>query len=257
METLLLGLFIVGASVILAHIGLKVVRRKVPLEVLQSHHEVAGFIIGVMGAVYAVLLAFVVVAVWSQFEDANTMVAREGNQISDLSRMAQGFPATVRARAQESLKGYVRVALDEEWPMMARGQSTSQQSQQAVDNLWQTYREIEPQTPRENALYAASLERLNELSDSRRLRLHASRNDLPLVVRILLWGGGFMTLAFTYFFGVKNVRSQALMTAALAIVLSFVLFLIVALDNPFHGSVRVSPEPLENALKMIESSAQK
>jgi hypothetical protein len=256
MDTLLLGLLIVGASVILAHIGLKLVRRKVPLEILQSHHEVAGFIIGVMGAVYAVLLAFVVVAVWSQFEDANTMVAREANQLSDLSRMAQGFPVAVRGRVQESLKGYVRVAIDEDWPIMASGQA-SQQPHPVVDNLWQTYREIEPQTPRENALYAASLERLNELSDSRRMRLHASRNDLPLVVRILLWGGGFMTLAFTYFFGVKNVRSQALMTAALAIVLSFVLFLIVALDNPFHGSVRVTPEPLENALKIIEAAAQK
>ncbi len=65
-----------------------------------------------------------------------------------------------------------------------------------------------------------------------------------------------MTLAFTYFFGVKSIRSQALMTAGLASVLSFVLFLIVALDNPFHGSVHVSPDPLRQALILIEQNRQ-
>lgn len=253
MDTLLLGLLIIGASVALAHVGLRLVRRRVPLDVLQSHHEVAGFIIGVMGAVYAVLLAFVVVAVWDQFEDANAMVAREANQLSDLSRMAQGFPPAVSQRVQESLKNYARIAVEEEWPMMARGEE-GRQTQQAIEGLWQTYREVEPQTGRENALYGASLDRLNELSDSRRSRLHASQNDLPLIVRVLLWGGGLMTLCFTYFFGVKSVRSQALMTAALTVVLSFVLFLIVALDNPFHGSVRVSPAPLERARQIIEAA---
>nr|AIA13705.1 Protein of unknown function (DUF4239) [uncultured bacterium] len=255
METMLLGLLIVGASVVLAHIGLKMVRRTVSLEVLQSHHEVAGFIIGVIGAVYAVLLAFVVVAVWDQFEDANATVTREANQLIDLSRMAQGFPLPAQQSVQDSLRVYVRVAIDEEWPAMARGEQ-GQRTQGAMDQLWKSYREMDPQTSRENALYSASLDRLIELNDSRRLRLYASRNDIPLIVRILLWGGGLMTLAFTYFFGVKSIRSQALMTAGLASVLSFVLFLIVALDNPFHGSVRVSPEPLKQALTLIEQNQQ-
>jgi hypothetical protein len=56
MKTLLMGVVIVGMSMLLAHLGLRVVRRKVPLATLQTHHEVAGFIIGVLGAIYAVLL---------------------------------------------------------------------------------------------------------------------------------------------------------------------------------------------------------
>lgn len=256
MATLLLGLLIVGLSVALAHVGLKLVRRRVPLEVLQSHHEVAGFIIGVIGAVYAVLLAFVVVAVWTQFEDANATVSREANQLNDLARMAQGFSPPVEQRALEGLRNYAQVAVSDEWPAMSRGEK-SPRAQVATQQLWQIYSEIEPQSARENALYAESLRRMNDLSDSRRLRVHASGNDVPLIVRILLWGGGMLTLCFTYFFGVKNVRSQALMTAALAIVLSFVLFLIVALDNPFHGSISVSPEPLKEILTHIEEAQRK
>jgi hypothetical protein len=251
MGTLLLGLLIVGGSVILAHFGLRAVRRKISVETLKKHHEVAGFIIGVLGAVYAVLLAFVAVAVWNQFEAADATVVQEANYLNDLSHMALGFQLPVQQRVHESLRAYVRAATDEEWETMSRGEAGSG-TQAAMEQIWQTYREIEPQTERENAMYAESLASLNGLSDSRRLRLHASQNDVPLIVKVLLWGGGLMTLAFTYFFGVENMRAQALMTAALATVLSFVLFLIVVLDNPFHGSVRVSPEPLQQSLIQIE-----
>jgi Protein of unknown function (DUF4239) len=252
MQTLLLGFVIVGASVLLAHLGLHLVRRRVPLPVLETQHEVAGFIIGVLGAIYAVLLAFVVVAVWSQFGDAKTIVEREANQLNDLSRMAQGFPDPVQQRMLEGLRGYARSVIDDEWDTMSHGLA-SQKTQATIDNLWQIYREVDPQTNRENALYAESLDRLNEMSDSRRLRVHASADDIPAVIQVLLWGGGLIMIAFTYFFGVKSIRSQALMTAALAGEIAFILFLIVALDNPFHGYVRLPPEQFQQVLERIQA----
>jgi hypothetical protein len=166
--------------------------------------------------------------------------------------MAQGFSDAPRQRALEGLKLYVQSVVEDEWETMSRGEA-SPKAQAAMDTLWQIYREIDPQTNRESALYAASLDRLNEVSDSRRGRVHASREDVPLVVQILLWGGGLIAVAFTYFFGVKSVRSQSLMTAALAGEIAFVLFLIVALDNPFHGYLRVSPEPIQQVLERIQT----
>jgi 23S rRNA maturation mini-RNase III len=252
MQTWLLGFVIVGVSVLLAHVGLHLVRRMVPLPVHETQHEVGGFIIGVMGAIYAVLLAFVVVAVWDEFSDAKLVVEREANQLNDLSRMAQGFNAETQQRTLEGLKNYARAAVDEEWETMSRGRP-SQKTQAAMDDLWRIYTGIDPQAGRESMLYAESLDRLNELSNSRRQRLFISDDDIPGLIQILLWGGGLVVLAFTYFFGVKSVRSQALMTAALAGEIAFILFLIVALDNPFHGSVRVSPEPVQQILERIQA----
>lgn len=252
METWLLGVVIVGVSVLLAHVGLRLVRRRVPLTVLETQHEVAGFIIGVLGAIYAVLLAFVVVALWDQFGDAKIIVTTEANQVNDLSRMAQGFPTPARQRLLEGLRVYGQSVVEDEWNAMSQGEA-SQKTQTAIDNLWQLFREVEPQTNRENALYAQSLDRLNEMSDSRRLRIHASADDIPAVIQVLLWGGGLLIIAFTYFFGVKSIRSQALMTAALACEVAFLLFLVVALDNPFHGYLRISPEPMQQVLERIKA----
>jgi 23S rRNA maturation mini-RNase III len=252
MQTWLLGLAIVGMSVALAHVGLHLVRRAVPLPVHETQHEVGGFIIGVMGAIYAVLLAFVVVAVWDQFGEAKLAVEKEANQLNDLARMAQGFNAETQRRALEGLQSYSRAVIDEEWETMSRSQPSTK-AQAAMDDLWRIYTSVEPQAGREALLYAESLDRLNELSDSRRLRLFISKDDIPLLIRVLLWGGGLIMLAFTYFFGVKSVRAQALMTAALAGEVAFILFLIVALDNPFHGGLRVSPEPLQQVLERIQA----
>lgn len=253
METWLLGVLIVGVSVLLAHLGLRLVRRRVPLNVLETQHEVAGFIIGVLGAIYAVLLAFVVVAVWDQFGDAKVVATTEANQLNDLARMAQGFPSATRARVIEGLKVYGQSVIDDEWKAMAQGEA-SPKTQAAMDGLWQLFREVDPQTNRENALYAESLHRLNEMSDNRRQRIHASNDDIPAVIQIVLWGGGLLIVAFTYFFGVKSIRSQALMTAALSIEIAFLLFLVVALDNPFHGYLRLSPEPMQQALERIKAT---
>lgn len=252
MQTFIVGLLVVGFSILLSHVGLRLVRRNVPLSVLESHHEVAGFIIGVLGAIYAVLLAFVVVVMWDQYGEARASVEQEANQLADLAHMAEGFPDPARQRLLANMSAYAQSAMDDEWPAMARGMA-SLRTQVALDDLWYVYLSIEPATNRENALYQESIDRLNGMSASRRMRIYASRDDLPTVIQVLLWGGGLITIAFTYFFGVKSVRSQALMTAALVGVVAFILFLIVALDNPFHGYVRVSPEPLQIVMERIRN----
>ncbi len=252
MQTFTLGLLVVGFSILLAHIGLRLVRRFVSLSTLETHHEVAGFIIGVLGAIYAVLLAFVVVVMWDQYGEARTSIEQEANQLNSLSHMSQGFPEQSRATLLSLMRAYAQSAIDDEWPAMVRG-NESPRTQAALDNLWRAYLQLEPQTNRESALYQESLSHLNNMAASRRLRLYASRDDLPTVVQVLLWGGGLITIAFTYFFGVKSIRSQALMTAALAGVIAFILFLIIALDNPFHGYVRASPDPLQIVLERIKA----
>ena len=248
MQTLILGVLVIGLSILLTHLGLRLVRRLVPLSVLETHHEVAGFIIGVLGAIYSVFLAFVVVVMWDQYGEARANVEQEANQLIDLSHLAEGFPDPARQRLLSTMRAYAESAIADEWPAMTNG-NDSPRTQAALNELWRAYLEIDPQTNRENALYQESLSHLNELSASRRLRLYASRDDLPFVIQILLWGGGLITIAFTYFFGVKSIRSQALMTMALTSVVAFLLFLILALDNPFRGYVRVLPEPLRQALE--------
>ena len=62
--------------------GLVLVQRLVPPERREEQNDVAGFIFAVLGVAYAVLLAFVVIAVWQDYETAQTNVEREAHELA-------------------------------------------------------------------------------------------------------------------------------------------------------------------------------
>jgi Protein of unknown function (DUF4239) len=212
-QTGLLAIEILGLSILIVLLGLYLVRRTVGVERLKTNHEVAGFIIGIVGTIYAVLLAFIVIVEWEKHSQASTIVATEANVLGDLSRMAERLSAEQRKAVLTELVDYSQSVADDEWPLLAKGDSSDKTST-LLNQLWKNYViDQNPQTPVEAALYSESLRRVNDLSDSRRLRINASRDSLPQILWILLIGGGVLTLSFTYFFGVPNLRSQVLPVA--------------------------------------------
>jgi hypothetical protein len=253
-EAIIQGITIVGGSVLIALAGMLIVRRWVPFEVLVEQNEVAGFLIAVLGVAYAVLLALVLLTVWEQFEAAQSTVAREANALAGMYRIAQGLPNPAGSRMLALSEEYAHAVIDEEWITMGRGlQSThSPHAWRAFDQIWSEARSIDVHTPREQALYGELLTELNRLGDERKLRLLAAREGVPQLMWVVLLVGGILTVAFTYFFGVKSMRSQALMTAALAGTIALNLFLIAAIEYPFTGGLRVSPEAFQQATEVFE-----
>jgi hypothetical protein len=64
-----------------ALLGLALVQRLVPAAIRQEQNDVAGFIYAVLGVIYAVLLALVVIATWEEFGRARITVEAEANAL--------------------------------------------------------------------------------------------------------------------------------------------------------------------------------
>src|SRR3954466_1137542 len=116
--TLLLAVLTVTVALGLSISGLLLVRRSVALSTLEGHNDVAGFIIAVVGVLYAVLLAFVVVVTWEEFGSAERVATEEAQQVSGLYRDAEVFGAQ-GAAAQHALEAYANSVVHQEWPSMA------------------------------------------------------------------------------------------------------------------------------------------
>src|SRR3712207_9437219 len=71
---------IVLLAILVAVGGLVLVEHLVPWQVRQQHNDVAGFIYAVLGVVYAVLLGFVTIAVWEDFEMARGTAEERGQR---------------------------------------------------------------------------------------------------------------------------------------------------------------------------------
>src|SRR5438034_11731620 len=97
-------------------------------------------------------------------------------------------------------------------------------------------------------LYAESLNRLNSLAPYRPLRIFAGNDTVPPAVWLVILVGGVITVSYTYFFGMKNIKAQYMITATLAVTITLILFLIYVLDHPFAGTSKVSTEPLKQIM---------
>jgi len=233
------------ASMLVAVIGLLLVRGVAPASWLHANNEVAGNYLQTVGTIYAVLLAFVVFVVWQQHNDTRSAVENEANELSDFYRTIRALPGTQPVR--DSVFKYGKVVVDVEWIDMARG-GWSREAEQALEEIWRALQSIEPRTKREEALYAEALARFNDLSDARSLRLRCSLLRLPPSLWVLLLTNGGLVVGSMWIFGLESFSAHALMTVALAGSIAFILFLIADLDNPFWGSWRIRPDAFLRAL---------
>ncbi len=233
---------ILGIAV--AEAGLAAVRALLPHPILAASNDVVGNYLQTLGTIYAVLLAFVVFVVWSQFNDARNYVEREANEVLDLFRTAKGLPAAKRAEVRRRLGAYVDAVLAREWQAMACGGNAQvfKDVGLLLELLWDELHAFEPVSECTKAIHAEMLVRFNDLSDARTNRLTSARLKIPMALKILLYNGAVFTIASMYLFSVDSWPVHALMTGALAGALSHVLYVIHDLDDAFDGDWQVPRE---------------
>ena len=117
-----------------------------------------------------------------------------------------------------------------------------------------TFLSFKPSNLQEQVIYGESSTQINQVIIDRTLRLHQSQAAVPDTLWLALGIGALVTISFSYFFRVGSVATQGLMTAALALVIASVLFVIAEFDRPFTGDLKVEPTTLEQLLVTMEAS---
>jgi hypothetical protein len=252
MLTAVQGVLTVGAAVLLAVGGFFWVQRQVHVSIREAQNDIAGFLYAVLGVLYAVLLAFVVIVVWQDFDEARVIVEHEAGALADVYLLAQDFPELQRRQTQDAVRAYARVVVDEEWRLLERGQE-SRLASDLLDEIRRTIHSLEARTPKDQVLFEHGIIRSRDLMDNRRLRLHHSQTGIHPALWVVLVGGGAITISFTYFFGLRNTRAHALMIAMLTVMIAGTIFLVRAIDLPFTGDVRVEPHAFTEVLRTFGS----
>jgi len=230
-------------TTIFAMCGPVIVRRYVPLDRLKSNNEVAGFKFAAVGVIYAVLLAFAIVVVWERFNQADNDVANEAASAATVFRLTQGLDAPHAAAIRKATIDYLKEAVAKDWPAMDRG-TWSNEVTDSLTTIYTAVLKFHTFGAFESLVVAEILRDVDRISEMRRQRLVAASGIVPGIIWTVLFTGAFITIGFTFFFGTANLRAQSLMSGALAILIFLGLLTIVAIDHPFAGSVKVSPQAL-------------
>jgi hypothetical protein len=230
-----------------AMIGPVVVRRRLGLEWLRTNNEVAGFKFATVGVIYAVLLGFAVITVWDKFSEAETTVSLEAGAAATIFRLARGIDAQASAALRAGMSAYLRTAIAQDWPAMQHGLG-SPEATRALSGAYAALLQYQPTDLKGGALMTELLHQLDLVTQARRARIVVSAGIVPGIVWVVLFGGAFITIGFTFLFGTKNLYAQAVMTGALSMLILSALLVIIAIDHPFAGSVSVDSEPLAAVL---------
>ena len=244
-------LFRLLAGVVGLTVGaLWLVRHFIPLATLADNNAVGGNYLQSFASVYGVIVGFVIFVVWSQFNETRASVQREASDLADLFRVARGFEEPARAEAVALMVEYCETVATEEWAHMRCG-LPSEKAAQLVERLGRMLVDYDPRTDRQCALYAAALDRFNDVSDARTCRIATSSARLPLPLWALLVGGGAVAAGSMLFFGLASFWSHAAMASTLSGSLTFILFVVWDLDNPFFGMWNLRPTPFVDALHVM------
>ena len=247
-----ISFFIVSAiTTLLALVGLYLVRRKYSAEVLKENHEVAAIIFNAFGIFYGVLVAFVVFVTWSGYDDATKNLQLEASEALDIFHNAEAFPDPANKIIQQGLRDYMASVYNDEVPRMAQGE-ISVYSGGAHLELKTLFNQIDVKSIPNKELYAETLRSLNNLAQYRRMRIFAGNDTVPPVIWLVLLVGGVFAVSYTFFFGMKNIKAQYLITTTLTVMITSILFLVYVLDHPFTGASRVSLEPLREAMAVMQ-----
>ena len=245
--------FFVAAAIttFIALAGLYLVRRRYPAEVLKENHEVAAIIFNAFGLFYGVMVAFVVFVTWSGYSDATKCLQMEANEVDDLFHNTEAFPEPARGVIRKELMNYISAVYYDELPKMDGGQVILR-AHGPLHHVMEVFYHIDPASFSNRELYAETLRKLNNLAQDRRLRIFAANDTVPEAIWLVLLVGGVFTVLYTFFFGMKNIRAQYVITTTLTVTITLILFLIYVLDHPFTGASKVSAEPLKEVINVMQ-----
>ena len=245
--------FIVSAiTTSFALFGVHLVRKKYSADVLKENHEVAAIIFNAFGLFYGVMVAFVVFVTWNGYDEATKNLQLEASEALDIFHSAAAFPDPANKIIRQGAKDYIAAVYNDEVQRMSQGE-TSLYTGGAHTNLRTLFSQVDATSIPNRELYAESLRCLNNLAQYRRMRIFAGNDTVPPVIWLVLLVGGTFAVSYTFFFAMKNIKAQYLITTTFTVTLTSILFLIYVLDHPFTGTSRVSLEPLRQAMASTQN----
>ncbi len=243
----LLLLLCMLAFSLVAVTGTVITRKYVNSRVKKGRNEIVGLTFGVLGGFYALLLSFVVFLVWDSFNQAQNDSNREGSLAKGLYRDIRYFPDSARIRPlMTAYLDYVQEVLDKEYPTLERLDTLPFEYRRSFNAVFRKMELQNPNDPRIDQMFR----HLNELATSRSLRQLYATSEIPAEIWYPLIGGTFIIMLLAMLLDVQSRRLHITVNSLLGAFIGLVIYIIIILDHPFTGKIRIEPVEYQTILKM-------
>jgi hypothetical protein len=226
---------------------------------LPDHHlsdeskDVVKLAMGVVATMTALVLGMLVASAKASFDAQRHGVAQLAANVIVLDRFIAYYGEEARP-TRELLRASVADLLPRTAPAddSAEGRPGAESPTQGrYDELYVQTLALRPTTDAQRALQAQALKVVGDTGQMRWLLFAQQRGTtIPTALLVILIVWLALLLASFGLFAPRNATAL-LSLAVCALAVSSAIFLILDLDHPFHGIIRISGEPLRIALEQL------
>ena len=205
--------------------------------------------IGLIAMMTALVLGLVTASAKSSYDDVDSAVKKAAVDVLALDRVLARYGSETE-EIRKGLQRAIGARIDMIWPQdsskpanldpMRLGAGTE------VERLAGAIRGLKPRDDSQRALQSRALDMAEALLQVRWLVLAATEPSVPVpfLVILLLW----LTITFATWgvFAPRNAMVLAVLSVC-ALSVSLAIFLVLEMDSPFDGLLKVSAEPLRYA----------
>jgi hypothetical protein len=246
-------IFVISAGCIFggAVFGLLLSRRLPEAHLRDNSRDTVKVVTGLIATLAALVLGLLISSAKNTFDAVDTAITNNGAKIILLDRALANYgPETKDIR--EHLRSTIIAGIEMFWPgEKAEGAGLAGfERANAMEVLQAKIRELTPATDLQRQLRSEAEKLSGDMLEARWLLIAQAQRTLPLtfVVVLLFW----LTMLHISF-GLLAARNTTVITVLLisALSVSSAMFIILEMDHPLQGMLKVSSAPMRKALEHL------
>jgi hypothetical protein len=250
MNTTLTAVIVFGCLIGAVVLG-RILRRLLPEDHLTADsRDTIKLAMGLVATMAALVLGLLVSSAKGSYDTERSEVIQMAAKVAFLDRVLSIYgPEAVEARAR--FHEAVKEAMQQMWPGQAGQPARLAPNTQAGNVVYAAVQGLSPHDDTQRKLKEQATTVATDLGQLRSLLVAQSVPSIstPMLIILVSWLV-VIFLGFSVLAPPNATTILALIVSALAV--SGAIFLILELDQPFNGVIRISSEPMVNALQQIE-----
>ena len=206
---------------------------------------------GMMATLIALIIGLLVTSAKGNYDNTTSGITQSAAKIITIDYYLSNYGPDAKA-SRDLIRQATATAIERIWPNESTqgADLTKMETATGMADVYSKIRELSPQNDSQKYLQSQALQISADMMQSRWMLIEQSQTNLPRIFLVVLtfW----LTVLFAQF-GLLAPRNRTAKSALFicSLSMSCAIYLILELNNPLEGTIKVSSAPLHKALSLI------
>jgi hypothetical protein len=202
-------------------------------------------ILSPLGTITGLLIAFLAVRVWTNFDNAGVYIAKEAGAVREAVVLADMLPGATGNEVCSAANAYLAFAETEDWPAMAEGRANLRRLPPGLPGAIRSLVAFAPASEGQKIAQQRAIEAISQALEARSNRIllsEASIEPIQWIAILISYGMMLVTLAIVH---IDRPWTAAFAMLIVSTAVGAALVLLVDYDRPFgSGGIKLAPVAL-------------